>query len=552
MTPAPIARLVISHLVIAAGVACACFLAPSAQASAPLPVHRVALVVGANDGGLDRPALRYAQSDADKVATVFQELGQVRPEALIRLDQPSPAAVEVAFDALQLELLRGQQRGAHTEVVIYYSGHSDDKALLLGEQRLPYAKLRKRVEALAADVRVVILDSCSSGAFTRPKGGTHRPAFLVDGDHRAIGFAYLTSSAADEVAQESDRLGGSFFTHALLSGLRGAADLDKNQRVTLHEAYQFAYQQTLAQTERTRFGPQHAAYEMKLRGTGDVVISDLSGADGHLAFASSLDGRLSIRDVRGILVATFDKQPGRAERLAVSSGQYRVSLRNRAGLLTANVAVDVGDVSVTPFDFVSVRLEEATARGPSPLAAAATSEIARVQEAARLREARLRYAANHIAVKEEGNAVKLFVGDSNVQIEGADFYERIGRTDLADQFRANTKAQQAFSLGGMAIELGGVFVAASALAAAAFIGTGPVAGVVFVGMAIGAGILALTGASVASVGLLSDPNPLSSRKSAELARAYNRSLRQELGLRAHDVDREAPLLSPSPPIAPSP
>jgi hypothetical protein len=34
------------------------------------------------------------------------------------------------------------------------------------------------------------------------------------------GYAFLTSSSETEAAQESERLGGSFFTHALVSALR--------------------------------------------------------------------------------------------------------------------------------------------------------------------------------------------------------------------------------------------------------------------------------------------------------------------------------------------
>jgi uncharacterized caspase-like protein len=59
------------------------------------------------------------------------------------------------------------------------------------------------------------------------------------------GYAFLTSSSPDEVAQESDHIGASFFTHYLVSGLRGAADVTGEGKVTLNEAYQFAFNETL-------------------------------------------------------------------------------------------------------------------------------------------------------------------------------------------------------------------------------------------------------------------------------------------------------------------
>jgi hypothetical protein len=57
-------------------------------------------------------------------------------------------------------------------------------------------------------------------ALTRVKGGHAIPPFAVAPPSIASeGVAFLTSSAANEDAQESDALSGSFFTHYLVSGL---------------------------------------------------------------------------------------------------------------------------------------------------------------------------------------------------------------------------------------------------------------------------------------------------------------------------------------------
>ena len=89
------------------------------------------------------------------------------------------------------------------------------------------------------------------------------------------GHAFLTSSSEDEAAQESDRIGASFFTHYLVSGLRGAADVTGEGKVSLNEAYQFAFHETLGRTSETQVGAQHPAYDIELSGTGDVVMTDL-------------------------------------------------------------------------------------------------------------------------------------------------------------------------------------------------------------------------------------------------------------------------------------
>ena len=51
----------------------------------------------------------------------------------------------------------------------------------------------------------------------------------------------ITSSAAREAALESAEIEASFFSHHLISGLRGAADTSGDGLVTLAEAYQYAF-----------------------------------------------------------------------------------------------------------------------------------------------------------------------------------------------------------------------------------------------------------------------------------------------------------------------
>ena len=147
---------------------------------------------------------------------------------------------------------RSADAPARTEIVVYYSGHADEKGLLLGDDRYSYRTLRDRLDQIPADVRIAVLDACSSGAFTRAKGGRARPPFLVDESSDMRGHAFLTSSAETEAAQESDRIRASYFTHFLVSGFRGAADTSGDGKVTLNEAYQFAFNETLGRTVDTK------------------------------------------------------------------------------------------------------------------------------------------------------------------------------------------------------------------------------------------------------------------------------------------------------------
>jgi hypothetical protein len=246
-----------------------------------------------------------------------------------------------AVDGVKQRLEGERRPGIRGELFFYYSGHSDEDGLLLGGDKVPYRDLRQWI-ASAGDVRIVVLDSCASGALIRQKGGQHRPAFLSDASTQARGHAFLTASSADEAAQESDGIGAAFFTHYLLSGLRGAADANRDRRVTLNEAYQFAYAETLQRTESSRAGVQHAAYDIQLAGTGDLVMTDLRAPAARLVLGREIAGRLYVRDGEGRLIAELRKEPIYPVELGLEPGTYRIVLDADGRPLGAAVTLSEG------------------------------------------------------------------------------------------------------------------------------------------------------------------------------------------------------------------
>ncbi len=348
-----------------------------ASAALPAAVQRLALVAGANDGGPDRPVLKYAVSDAERFARVLLDLGGVSPANAILLRQPKLRELEQALDQLRSRIDEARRTaagngGGRTEVLVYYSGHADDKGLLLGEDRYSYRSLRDRLDDVAADVRIAVLDACASGAITRIKGGVLRPPFLVDESADMRGHAFLTSSAATEAAQESDRIRGSYFTHFLISGLRGAADMSGEGKVTLNEAYQFAFNETLGRTAETKGGAQHPSYDINLSGTGDVVMTDLRQTSATLVLGEALDGRFFVSNARQELIVELYKPYGRKVELGVEAGSYEVRVEREAAALLAKPKLGEGDrVVLEPAQFTPTTPLPTRARGgfvPPPFA----------------------------------------------------------------------------------------------------------------------------------------------------------------------------------------
>ncbi len=351
------------------------FVLPPAAPGANDAVQRFSMVVGANYGGPARPRLRYAVSDARAVLRTLNEMGGVEVADASLLVEPGRAQFLSGLDELRTKIMRAADASRRVEFVFYYSGHSDEEGILLGREKVSYRDIRRSIEGMPADVRIAILDSCSSGAFTRMKGGKARSPFMVDSSYSMKGYAFLTSSSADEASQESERLRGSFFTNALVAGLRGAADLNDDRRVTLNEAYQFAYHETLARTEKTYGGPQHPNYHIRMTGTGDVVITDIRGRSSLMTIAPGVKGRLSIRDRKGALVAELTKLPGRGLTLALDEGKYTVLREDDGKLFEAEVSLRKNSrAAVQDRMFVESGREYAVARGGKDEGASDDSE----------------------------------------------------------------------------------------------------------------------------------------------------------------------------------
>ena len=289
--------------------------------------RRFGLFIGSNNGGRERTILRYAVSDARSVSRVFTGMGGIAEEDNIILVEPTVADINRQLDNLGRISAQAQRNSQRTELVFYFSGHSDEDGIFLNRERYGYRELRERINTVQSEMKIVILDSCSSGAITRAKGGVKTQPFLFDTSVSAAGYAFLTSSSDEEASQESDSIGSSYFTHSLLAGLRGAADSVGDGRVTLNELYRYAYSETLAKTETSLYGPQHPSYDIQISGSGDVVLTDIKEISASLVIAEDITGRISIRDSSDFLVAELTKVSNKPMVLGLEPGLYRITVQ---------------------------------------------------------------------------------------------------------------------------------------------------------------------------------------------------------------------------------
>lgn len=298
-------------------------------------VVRRAVVVGANDGGSLLERLEYAENDARKVATVLRDLGGFAADDVQVVLSPSPEALGAAL-AEVAALAAGDEQ---TLFLFYYSGHADALGLQFGGELVPYDSLKEAIRAIPADVHIGILDACRSAAITQVKGATVAAPFLAGEALPAEGEAWIAASSADEDAQESMLLEGSFFTYYLLSGLRGAADTGDGW-VSLNEAYSYAYERTVARTAGTEGGTQHPYYDFQIQGNGDLKLTEVRAATARLVLPGDIAGEVAVlRLPENTPIAEVAKEEGRVVTLAIEPGRYLLRRRVAGGVQEVTVSV---------------------------------------------------------------------------------------------------------------------------------------------------------------------------------------------------------------------
>ncbi len=289
--------------------------------------RRLAIVVGNNAGGPAMPPLRYAESDAGKMARVLIELGDVGMDDVMLLQGRKVADLERAIiDAKERVAMFKRSPETRTVLIFYFSGHSDGEAIEMGQEKLPYGRLKSMLLGTGADLRLAIVDACKSGAGFLQKGGKPAEPFTIKLTDTLVasGDAFITSSAADESALESSEVMGSFFTHNLISGLRGAADASGDKLVTLAEAYKYAFDHTVTATAMMAVGAQHPSYDYRLSGQGELVLASLVKPSAALILPEGAD-RSMVTDLSRDQVVV-EVPTGSAREIALAPGSYGLRL----------------------------------------------------------------------------------------------------------------------------------------------------------------------------------------------------------------------------------
>jgi hypothetical protein len=321
--------------------------------------RRVIVAIGSNHGlDAERP-LTFAERDAERFAMVMTELGGANGDDVSLVTAATPRRVMQALASA------GARLDDDSMLVVYYSGHGSDVALHMQGERLDLAQLRAAVDSMPARLRLLVVDACRDSA--AEKGFSPVEPFAISltlaAQHR--GVVTMQSAGPGEVALESMRLRSGLFSHYLISGLRGAADRDADGRISVNEAYDFAYSRTLQQSASAIGRTQHPTIHMDIEGAGPLVLTSVAPTRSLLILPPGRDVQYVVFE-KGSQTAFAEawSAADRPTRVALPAGHFIVQRRSSDGSGVGEITLPFGGTRrVAPNDFRPIEDEELTLRG---------------------------------------------------------------------------------------------------------------------------------------------------------------------------------------------
>ncbi len=314
--------------------------------------ERFALLVGNNSAGGDYATLKYVENDINNFRSILNGFCGFEKGHIVTLYNGAPEDL----DRLLSEIAAQTAHLKNTMFLFYFSGHADQENLKMGTTGYSLSTLKEKLTAFPSDIRIGIFDACQSGSFTRLKGGTLSDPFLFKDDGKSKGQVFLSSSSVSENSQEFDAFRNSIFTFHLINALRGSADVSGDSRVTLSEAYQYAFNHTISSTAGSAGGIQHPSYQFRIQGEGDIVLADLNIRSQGVLLGRDLWGAVTIFNDQSTVVADLVKEKNSTIMIALGAGIYRIVNVQGGERLEAAVTLKGTDVAaLTEKDFFPVK-----------------------------------------------------------------------------------------------------------------------------------------------------------------------------------------------------
>jgi len=263
---------------------------PVTASAAPLAPPEIWLFsIGISDFTDETLKLQYASSDARNFYKFFRSAsGAMLPktQAVLLIDEAASRR-----SVIQALVRMVKQANENDLIVIFLATHGlpdpdtgeinfimHDTSLdnLVGSG-LSHSDLDRIIQRSRASKVLFIVDACHSGGLgagslvaRRGLKSSEVNSLISRLAEASDGTAVLSASSSNEMSLEGEDWSGGVFTYYMIGGLRGRADSDQDQIVTLRELFDYVYEKVPAATD----GQQHP--ELKGRFSNDLPLVEVN------------------------------------------------------------------------------------------------------------------------------------------------------------------------------------------------------------------------------------------------------------------------------------
>jgi len=215
---------------------------PTLATGKPLNVWAVIVGVSAYN---HMPTLRYTDDDAYRMyAFMKSPEGGALVDDHLRILVDEDATRNNILSALEELFMKA---GSNDLVMLYFSGHGLQGSFLPNDfdgfnNKILHEEINSILKRSAAKYKLCIADACHSGSLLAMKGIAAENALAKYYEtlaQSAPGTALILSSKSNETSLESSGLRQGVFSHFLIKGLKGEADVNRDKVVSIQELFDF-------------------------------------------------------------------------------------------------------------------------------------------------------------------------------------------------------------------------------------------------------------------------------------------------------------------------
>jgi hypothetical protein len=199
------------------------------------------------------PVLKYADDDAYQIyAFLKSPEGGALPDNQIKVLIDEDATRANIISSIQEIFGKADE---NDEVILYYSGHGVNGAFLPIDfdgynNKLYHDEISELLESSHARHKLCLIDACYAGGMMDPKAdfSSSLNKYYSILNKEQGGAAFILSCKNREVSLEDGGLRQGIFSHYLIRGLKGEADLNRDKIVTVQELFNFINSQVKTYT----------------------------------------------------------------------------------------------------------------------------------------------------------------------------------------------------------------------------------------------------------------------------------------------------------------